>query len=213
MCNFDLTSILRSAADLARLVWARGRLHAAASAVAGHLRRLAPAVALGGALLGPPWLATPAAAQVLDPATAGRLDAAWPEIEVAADLAQVEPELLAGLLAHETRMQPLAARGHRGPGQIAVRWWGAWLAGEGLDADDLDDPVVGVLAVGRALLTLRLAWGLATDAQLLCVWGSGPSARWWRTCPYQRGVKGAAREVAAWRSAGLLGCGVGVGQP
>ena len=150
-------------------------------------------------------LASVAAAQAVDPATAQRLDDAWPEIIVAADLAGVEPELLAGLLVAETGFAVLDTHdGFVGYGRMQFKWWPAWLTGEGLRRDDLDDPWLGVLAVGRALLTQRIAWNLATDAQLWAVWGSGPDGRFWTTSVEGHAVRAAAREVAAWRSAGLI---------
>jgi hypothetical protein len=167
---------------------------------AGLARLLAVAVLVGLALAAT-LLCCPVAHAgphpALDAGTTARVAAAWPEMEAAAELAQIEPELLAGLLVHETRLLPIAARGHRGYGQMALRWWLAWLAAEGWHVEDLDDPVWGLWIVGLALGWVRWRYGLRTTASLLCTWGVGPRPDGWpQGCPYSRAVLGVARAIA-----------------
>ncbi len=151
----------------------------------------------------------------LDLAVAARLDASWAEIELAAGMAAIEPELLAGLIEWETGAQGLVKWAcnrtrcrplHVGHGQMDLRFFGPLLAGEGLHQDDLLEEPWGILAVGRGLQQLRLARPWLPVWQVLCVWGVGNDALKYReSCEYQRDVMRRARIIARWRDAGLIG--------
>ncbi|MBM4321111.1 MAG: hypothetical protein FJ125_14450 [Deltaproteobacteria bacterium] len=164
---------------------------------------LAPRQAAGGTSTGrlPGWVR-------VSPEVAARLDAAWPEIELAAAMAQLEPELLAGLLVVETGCQPLEGRGYYGHGQIGWRWFAPLLRGEGWRLEDLLHDSWGVIAVRRGLQHLRWLRPGIEDWRLVCWWGAGEQAWSFRQdCDYQRQVWAAAREVWTWRSSGTLGAG------
>lgn len=130
-----------------------------------------------------------AAAQ--DPETQARIAEAWPEIEVAAAEAGLEPRTLAALLVVESRLLPVEGKlaDVHGLGQVSWSWWGDTLRGEGYDLADLYHPTQGILAAGLVLGRMRLWFGPMADWRLLCLWSDGTQATGYReSCAFSRHV-------------------------
>ena len=108
-----------------------------------------------------------------------RVAQAWPEIEVAADLAGIPPAIFAALLACESGLDrtAISADGEdHGAGQLRLRWWRSWLAGEGFHADDVYGPDA-LEIVGRAMRFVAWRYDAVGWRGLLCIWAVGPKGR------------------------------------
>ena len=127
----------------------------------------------------------------------------WPEIEVAADLAGISPERMAGLLMHESKCLPVEGKRANvtGTGQVAWYWWGPLLAPEGWTDHELLDPVWGTIAAGRVLGAIQGRWSGLPGWRVACTYNAGPA--WLRkppdkygSCRYWRVVRRAERKIS-----------------
>jgi len=114
----------------------------------------------------------------LDEGTQVRLLALWPQIEAAACIAEVEPDVIAAIVTTESAGHPETYNilsGAEGPGQVIWGYHWLHLEAAGLSRDDLQDPIFGVLAIGAVLRYIREHYG--KSGQLgLCLYAVGNDA-------------------------------------
>lgn len=142
-------------------------------------------------------LLAPSQAQARWPnGSAGRLQAAWPLLQEAADAAGLPPGfevVLAAVCVHETGLRGLRGGLRRemfGPCQVHWRSWGARLAEAGVAdrAEELLDVQVGVLAGAFVLAWLLQEYSNRAPAVAVCAYGCGEKAEAWERCEYSAAV-------------------------
>ena len=138
-----------------------------------------------------------ALAAAFSPSVAEDCARIMPEIEYAAEVAELPVATMLALVALESRCQFVEDAPGRMVGPAQVHWavWGPLLAPEGWYRADLLGPWGG-MAGGRVLEALRDRWQPATDAMLLCLYSDGSAALRYETdCTYSRRVLVLAKEL------------------
>ena len=111
----------------------------------------------------------------LDDSTQVRLLGLWPQIEAAAHIADVEPDVIAAIVVTESRGHANTyniGSGAEGPGQVIWGYHRSHLEACGLTRADLQDPIFGVLAIGAVLRYIREEHGTGGEGTL-CAYAKG----------------------------------------
>lgn len=136
-------------------------------------------------------------ATMADPGAWSRCMDLWPEAELAADEAGVEPRVIMAVLMVETGCR--AMEGQRsdvtGVGQVSWPSFRRLLEAHGYRGDDLLDPIMGTRAVGTVLGYLLNEYGFI-EWKALCLYNIGPrAANLEKPCRYASTVQWIANHV------------------